>query len=735
MKKRDRGSLLTVLLVGAFAANSAAWAGPYSGPDNGHPTIERWNPHFLEFQGPHHAETDVGPNPFLDYRLQVVFEGPSGATYDVPGFFDGDGEGAGVGDRWKVRFAPDEPGLWNWEASFRTGTAVAISLDPDAGAPGYFDGVTGSFTCVKEPPGAEGFLAKGRLEYVGEHYLRFQDGSYFIKTGTNSPENLLGYSGFDNVQDVGGLPTGVIHDYEPHVADWNPGDPAAGAVGSPYGIRGLIGALNYLSEVGANAVYFLPMNMGGDGQETTPFIGYDKSYYTNTHYDVSRLEQWNTVMEHAMRKGIMLQFVLAETESDNEKWLDGGELGVERKLFFRELSARFGHHHALKWNLGEENDFSVGLLEDMAEYLLAVDPYGHPIGVHTHADDFADYFALEGNPSFSTTSIQYSNSLAGGYVEDWRGISADAGHPWVINLDENGTPWDGVSPTNEQEIRKTILYDTLFSGGNVEWYLGSKGLADGGGDQSLEDFRTRQNIWRYSRYARELMESELEFWDMSPADYLLSGESQDYGGGEVIAAGRDFAVYLPNATPSGSLDLSTTSADSRIMFRWFDPRNGNFAGPVRMVFGGGVEPLGAPPSLPGEDWVMLVTHLSFFANTEEVSLSIKKQKLFLDAGPGHAFETYQVLSSASGIMPGTWIDDLLLPINWDLFTTLSLTAPEVFSVGFQGTLDGNGRAVALVDGTGLLGPSTIGLSLDHAYLSGTDVPTFASNAVPMKVVP
>ena len=38
------------------------------------------------------TETDTAPNPFLDYRLTVILEGPSGQQLVVPGFFDGDGE-------------------------------------------------------------------------------------------------------------------------------------------------------------------------------------------------------------------------------------------------------------------------------------------------------------------------------------------------------------------------------------------------------------------------------------------------------------------------------------------------------------------------------------------------------------------------------------------------------------------------------------------------------------------
>ncbi|MEM7307574.1 MAG: DUF5060 domain-containing protein [Planctomycetota bacterium] len=704
----------------------------------GQATANLWSPLELTFVGLDSDESSSTPNVFRDYRLQVEWQAPSGAIFDVPGFFDGDGQGSGEGDVWKARFTPDEVGSWTWTASFRQGDDVSISLDPDAGSPVFFDGATGTVD-VDPPEGAKGFQGKGRLQYVGEHYLRFQDGTYFLKTGTNSPENLLGYSGFDNVQDVGGLANSVIHDYAPHVSDWNPGDPEEGTPGSPNGIKGLIGALNYLSSQGVNAVYFLPMNMGGDGQETTPFLTYVKTEYGKTHYDVSRLEQWNTVLNHAMRKGIQLQFVLSETEWANENWLDDGQLGLERKLFFRELVARFAHHNAIKWNLAEENDYSVPLLRDMAEYLAAVDPYDHPITVHTKPDDFEDYFALLGDDDFSMSSIQYLNKNAGEYVEEWRANTAAAGRPWVIDMDENGTPDVGVSDENATEMRKEVLYDVLFSGGNVEWYLGGKSLPLGG-DQSLEDFRTRSDIWRYSRYARRVLEDHFEFWKMDPADQLLNGESQAFGGGEVFQSERgDTAIYLPDASPSGSLDLTAFNPTSRFLFRWRNPRNGQDVGLPWSQPGGDIVGLGEPPSDPNSDWVMIVKRLDFFADTEEVSVGSGEQTLFIDAGPEHAFETYQILSSASGIHPGTAFGDVILPLNWDAFTDLTLFSSAGFSTGFFGVLNGNGRATAQLDVGGVLSPLLVGFSLDHAFLSAAggfnDGPDWASNAVPMKIVP
>ena len=69
--------------------------------------------------------------------------------------------------------------------------------------------------------------------------------------------------------------------------------------------------------------------------------------------DVSKTAQWELVFEHADTMGMFLHFKTQEQE--NDQLLDGGKLGLQRRLYYRELVARFGHHLALNWNLGEEN--------------------------------------------------------------------------------------------------------------------------------------------------------------------------------------------------------------------------------------------------------------------------------------------------------------------------------------------------------------------------------------------
>ena len=580
--------------------------------------LRPWAPLTLDFQGPFHDERDDAPNPFLDYRLDVTFTSPGGKSISVPGFFDGDGLGGGSGSVWRVRFVPNVPGVWSFTAHFRMGTDVAVAASGAAGTATGFDGTSGTFEILPPDPAAPGFYRWGKLAYVNEHYLKFFDGPYFIKGGSNSPENLLGYAGFDDTVDQGGLSTsGLVmglHRYMPHRGDFGP--PSVGGLGSwqdpLFRSRttlvdsvGLVGALNYLASVHVNSLFVMPMNLGGDGWEVTPFIGYAKTPFDKTHYDISKLAQWNEIFEHIARRGMLIQFVLAEYEAPNRTWLDGGTLGVERKLFYRELIARFGHLPAIKWNISEECDYTTAQVKSFAGYIQSVDPYNHPIGFHVNllpvSGASQQYDDVLGDPRFSTNSLQAIPYTASDLVEKWRADSAAAGHKWVVDFDEQLQP---LTNQNASDLRKLELYDTLFSGGNIEWYAGYFTLPLGG-DLRMEDFRTREEMWNYTWYARKVLENNLPFWAMKPMDSLVSGESTSYGGAEVLALpGYAYAVYYPEATATGTLDLGPNKHVFHA--RWYNPRTGKFEGGVVKFRGSGPVPVQPVPRDPGEDWVLIV---------------------------------------------------------------------------------------------------------------------------------
>lgn len=567
------------------------------------------HPIALTFRGPAAAAGDVSPNPFLDLRLQVRFEGPEGRTYDVPGFFDGDGRGGIAGDRWKVRFTPDRPGRWTYRASLRSGPGIAVDFAADAGAPVTLESEAGAIDVADRDPAAPAFYRWGRLGYAGNRYLKFADGPYWIKGGCDEPENFLAYKGFANT-----IPS---HAYAAHEEDWRPGDPDWGDGAG----RAIIGVINYLASKHVNSLYLLTMNIGCDGKDVWPWIGSPDRRGApgndNLHFDLAKLAQWEVVFGHAQRKGIVLHFVLNEAEEANKRELDDGELGVERKLYYRELIARFGHHQALQWNLCEEYnigglDFGPDRVRAFAKYVRAVDPYDHPITVHSAGDPREALAFTFGDPAFDLTSVQINQRRIDLMTEDLIRATEAAGRPLPIAMDE----FTVDVKTNASHIpvddpalhRKQKLWPTYLSGGSIEFIL--QGLL------KVDDFKTpaRGELWDAVWHARSFLEA-LPFWEMEPDDALSRGAStievgvgkgkKSSMGAQVLARpGRIYAIGLPRADQTGELDLR--AAPGPFTLRWYNPRAGHFVGdPIRLE-GGDWVGLGPVPADPHEDWTALI---------------------------------------------------------------------------------------------------------------------------------
>ncbi len=588
--------------------------------DTSHPVevegaMQRWHPVTLTFEGPHASE-DGSPSPFRHYRLNVVFtHDATGSEHVVPGYFAADGDAAETsataGNKWRVRFTPHETGRWTFAASFRAGPDVALSLEPEAGAPSHLDGATGAFEIVESDKSGRDHRSKGMLRYTGEGHLRFDNGSYFVKGGSDSPENLLAYNDFDDTYSLadpgqertGEAPTAPLHRYEPHARDWDPGDPTW------KGDRGknLIGALNYLAGKGVNAFSFLTMNVEGDGKDVWPWIAPD----ARDRYDVSKLAQWDVVFTHADALGLFLHFKTQETE--NDLLLDDGDLGPERKLYYRELIARFAHHHALNWNLGEENnvweereDPTQERIKEYIAYIQALDPYDHPVVIHTYPGQQEQvYRPLLGVASgLNGVSIQTEFDNVHRETLTWVQASKAAGRRWVVANDEQGHYTTGVKPdgpdSNRDAIRQHTLWGNLMAGGaGVEYYFGYEYPQN---DLNCEDWRSRDRVWDDVRHALTFFQGHLPFWEMTPNEALAKG-AQAY----VLThpQGTPIAVYLPRGGPI-RLDLGAHNGAYTI--HWYDPRRGGAlqTGSITRIEGGQVVAPGQPPAEPDADWVILV---------------------------------------------------------------------------------------------------------------------------------
>ena len=572
----------------------------------------QWEKTTLTFSGPETSE-DAADNPFLNYRLVARFT-IGDHSLQIPGFYAADANAAESsatsGSKWQVRFRPDRPGTWQYAISFRKGDQIAISDDAEAGSAIAFDGASGTIQVSANP------RSKGRLLVTDERYLKYAGSDqYFLKGGADSPENLLGYHEFDGTmkgvkpeQREGEAPVvAELHKYEPHVRDWKSGDPTwQGNKG-----KGIIGAMNYLASKGMNSVYFLTMNIEGDGKDVWPYTGYEE----RLRFDCSKLDQWEIVFDHMDALGLMLHVVLQETE--NERLLDDGDTGLERKIYLREIIARFAHHLAITWNMGEENgpaNFSPNgqtteQQKAMLQYVKDHDAYQNFRVIHSHSNPHhrdSLFTLLLGFPPLHGMSIQSGDpSKSNEITKTWLDKSKEAGNQWIMCFDELGPHWRGVDPddrsdNNQDTVRGEVLWGNLMAGGaGVEWYFGYRNHNN---DLGCEDWRSRDNVWEFTKHALDFFQSYLPFGEMQSRNELLESS---HGGYCFAKPGQVYAIYLPFARDA-ELDLSNQAGNFSI--QWYDPRTGgDLQNAERTILVGGTkQSIGESPSDSDKDWVAII---------------------------------------------------------------------------------------------------------------------------------
>ena len=568
-----------------------------------------WHKVTLTFDGPESSETDDF-NPFMNYRFNVLFtHEASGKEHLVPGYFAADGNAGNTsaekGNKWRVHFAPDEEGSWSYKVDFRKGNFAAVSEKEGTGVSGdYMDQSAGTFSINATDKSGRDFRGKGMLEYVGERYLKFAGtGEYFLKVGSDAPENMLAYEEFDGTFHNDGRNDHMVKAWEAHEQHWKEGDPTwKGGKG-----KDIIGAVNYLASKGMNAVSFLTNSVEGDDKNVFMYIDYN----TWDRMDCSKLDQWEVLFEHADHLGMFLHFKLTEVE--NQGLLDNGGVGANTKLYYRELMARFGHHLALNWNLGEENgDWAKNnptppqftwQRKSMAAYFGEHDPYKHHIVIH-NGNPFYDLLGPDcylTGPSVQTNRADFGN--VHGAVLKWINESKKAGKQWAVACDEPGDAQHSLLPDAEDpdhdNARMNGLWGTFMAGGwGTEWYFGYQHAHS---DLTCEDYASRDLFWDQGKIALDFFsDNKIPYWDMESHDELIKSDG-DYA---FAKPGEIYVFYLKKGT--AKVDLS--EAEGKMSVMWYNPRTGGTLqkGSVKTLSAGSDVDLGQAPDEDGKDWVVLV---------------------------------------------------------------------------------------------------------------------------------
>ena len=579
---------------------------------------QQWHTLTIPFEGPQTSE-DAEDNPFLNYSLIVSFSHQNGSK-NVRGFYAADGNPAETsakeGNQWHVRFTPYLTGNWTYRAILYHGDSVAIKDELEDHQIVKLSDSEGGFYVIPSDKEGNDFRAHGRL-IAKNGFFSFEDtDEHWLKAGANSPENFLAYSDFDDTyrmkaeaREGEAAAPETIHTFEPHLSDWRSGDPTwKNGKG-----KSIIGAVNYLAEKGMNSCYFLTMNILGDGKDVWPYVNPDDQ----SRFDVSKLDQWEMLFQHMQSKGILLHIVTQETE--NETMLDEGNTGPMRKLYYRELISRFGHHLGLIWNLGEENGPAswspIGQNDAqrkaMAAYLKKSDPYNHPVLLHTHSydpvredilNDILEYKYVDGLSFQQNHREEVSDQ-----IKKWRDKSISSGHEWLISMDEIGE-WHTAVKTDSEDpehpsIRRFALWGSLMSGAaGVEWYFGARHPHN---DLTSEDWRQRDRLWDLTNYAREFFKNFLPYWEMQ-VDHEMVKMKNAYC---LKKPNEIYAIYIPR-TKTFEIDLS--EAEGTFVVEWYNPLYGGplQKGSVETVSGGGIRTIGNSPSTEvrtsDQDWAILL---------------------------------------------------------------------------------------------------------------------------------
>jgi hypothetical protein len=319
---------------------------------------------------------------------------------------------------------------------------------------------------------------------------------------------------------------------------------------------------------------------------------------------VSKLDQWDIVYTHMDRKGINADLYLCE--ADNARYLNGGNMGTERNIYYREIVARFSHKLGLRYNLGEEHGLKTDQIKASTTFLKALDAYDHPVVSHSYHQlekQHQQFEPLLGFKDLDGACYQLHKEHHTEVIA-WREKSAQAGHKWLVSEDES---W----PIDEHQLDRAESYAwaVMTAGGEgMNLYVGYKDPSYN--DIGIEDFsRMRTTLDYVISPARLLALPQINphLPQMASADGLVGNQGMNDPPFCFAKAGSVYVIYHKKG---GDIRLDLSQQSGTFAVKWWSPRKSDGGGlqdgSVTRIAGGDIRSLGNPPSDPGSSWAALI---------------------------------------------------------------------------------------------------------------------------------
>lgn len=293
-------------------------------------------------------------NPFTDIALTATLTAPGGGTLTVDGFYDGDGAGGQSGTVWKLRFSPDEVGLWEWTTSSN-----------DLG----LNGRSGRFRCIESSrPGP--VVAEGR-------YFHYADGEPVYLIGNFLDRAAPSYEEYSHTL------------LSEEISEANRQNMIA----------------RHRDVHRANKMNIYLANRGDyGGISTTPWVGSSGSP-NKTRFDLGRWKMYDRIIAQLAEEGMIAELWFF---ADDSGFGDGMSTADRRRLIQYGLARLSAYSHTLfvlclEWQEG----WSGSTVINDSNFAQSHNPWNRLWSVHGTTGDFS----FPGEPWADFMATQPGNSV------------------------------------------------------------------------------------------------------------------------------------------------------------------------------------------------------------------------------------------------------------------------------------------------------------------------------------
>lgn len=498
-------------------------------------------------------------NKFRDVTLEATFTSPSGKTYEFWGFFDGRGDGTGdatTGNVWKLRFLPDELGVWEYEWSF--------SDDSKSGS--------GSFECV-ESGSSPGVIHPYESN---PRWFAYNEDPLSTTTGTD-PVFLKSYyvhAHASILQDLNWMAPNIY-------------DPLIQKGYNHLQIAGLLPT----AHINQEQVY-------SEGPDPIEKLLYEDPENPAT----MNLDVWHEMERHLSylnERDVAVQFFQGfdgkASSGDRVRWSDLS--ADDREWYVRYVVARLAPYANIAgYNYTWEEDGPKGSgAYELAELLQRHDPWNHG---RTYEQRYADkdhYFDLEPYTFAAVENHGTSGRKDNPGSHHEATLKGFQGKP-VWMMEGNGL-WASFWEATEEDVVENIWAVTV-AGGSFCW-----NALEGRVPHSADDLLGYSGAVSAVDRLTGVMTEDLAWYRMEPHDDLL--QNRDTGQFGTHALAEPGAQYLVVEFEGGSFDLEVENGNYEGF--WMDIRSGDRTPVAEFSTGGGSRSFSAPGD---GDFVLVLTETS-----------------------------------------------------------------------------------------------------------------------------